>query len=137
MARVAPTGFFQISEVRSQSAADTRPVASQPVEEPKTLAGFLLAATLASLLVVADQVISTWSDGHLLAGWVALWTVAFAALAFLASPLRALSTQASKGLAVWWTANQQRNREEQMWDLARLDPRVMADLHAAMTRING
>jgi hypothetical protein len=137
MARIAQPGYFRISGARPQSDAASRTAASQPVEESKTLAGFLLAAALASLLVVADQVISTWSDGHLLAGWVALWTVAFAALAFLASPLRALSTQASKGMARWWVAKQERRRDEHLWDLARLDPRVMADLHAAMTRING
>ncbi len=57
----------------------------------RVLAGMLLAAGLAALLVVADLVISAWSDGHLLAGWVALWTLAFAALAVLAPSLRQLS----------------------------------------------
>ena len=105
-----------------------------PSEGSKTLAGMLLAASLASLLVVADQVISTWSDGHLLAGWVALWTVAFAALAFLATPMRRLSTQASRGLSVWWAASKVRRQEAAMWEYARRDPRIMAELQCAMTR---
>ena len=44
--------------------------------------GMLLAAVLAALLVVADQLIETWVDGHLLLMWVALWTVTFTMLAF-------------------------------------------------------
>ena len=31
-------------------------------------------------MVVANQVIDTWSEGHLLAAWMVLWVVAFAAL---------------------------------------------------------
>ena len=73
-----------------QSATPARKTAGS-----RTLAGMLLAAVLSALLVVAGQVIDTWTDGHLLAGWVALWTVAFAALALLAPPLRKMSSVAS------------------------------------------
>ena len=59
-------------------------------ENARPLAGMLLAAAMAALLVAADQVIDSWADGHLLAAWVALWTVTFAALALLATPLRRL-----------------------------------------------
>jgi len=45
----------------------------------------LLAAVVSSLLVVVDQVMDTWSDGHLLAGWVLLWAVAFGGLTFLSA----------------------------------------------------
>ena len=96
MARFAqvPFGF--------SDATPAAPVAAKvSTEESKTLAGMLLAAAMAALLVVADQVISTWSDGHLLAGWVALWTVAFAALAFLASPLRRVSSHAALWFVQW------------------------------------
>ena len=48
-------------------------------------ASLLLAAVVAALLVVANQVIDTWGDGHLLAAWMVLWLVAFAALALLTS----------------------------------------------------
>ena len=63
-----------------------------PVEASKTLAGVLLSAAMAALLVVADQVIENWADGHLLLGWVALWSLVFAGLAFSARPLRRAST---------------------------------------------
>ena len=34
-------------------------------------ASLLLAAVVAALLVVANQVIDTWTDGHMLAAWIA------------------------------------------------------------------
>lgn len=137
MARYAHPDFLNhttdSTEARPQLIADTEP----KVEGSKTLAGMLLAASLASLLVVADQVINTWSDGHLLAGWVALWTVAFGALAFLATPLRRLCSMASAFFASWWEAAKVRRQEEEMWEFARYDPRVMAELQAAIQRSKG
>jgi hypothetical protein len=94
----------------------------------------LLAAAMAALLVVADQVISTWSDGHLLAGWVALWTVAFAALAFLASPLRRISGVGAVAYMQWRVKARARREDEKMWEFARHDPRVMAEISMAKSR---
>jgi hypothetical protein len=100
----------------------------------RTLAGMLLAAVMAALLVVADQVIETWTDGHLLAGWVALWTVAFAALALLAPPLRHVAAFTAGGvgsrLQAWRTARE----EARMWEMASHDPRVLEEIRAAMSR---
>jgi len=98
------------------------------------LAGMLLAAVLAALLVVADQVISTWADGHLLAGWVALWTVAFAGLALLAPPLRQVSTMLAQKISDWRQAARLREQENQFWQHAKQDPRVMSELQAAWMR---
>ncbi|MFM2050349.1 MAG: hypothetical protein RL682_840 [Pseudomonadota bacterium] len=103
-------------------------------EGSRTLAGMLLAAVMAALLVAADQVIDTWADGHLLAGWVALWTVAFAALALLAPPLRQVSTVVASMFTTWASAVKLRRQEEAMWEYARRDPRVMAELQSAWTR---
>ena len=103
-------------------------------EGSRTLAGMLLAAVMAALLVAADQVIDTWVDGHLLAGWVALWTVAFAALALLAPPLRQVSTAVASMFSTWASAAKLRRQEEAMWEYARRDPRVMAELQSAWTR---
>jgi hypothetical protein len=105
-----------------------------PVEGSKTLAGLLLAAALAAVLVVADQVISTWSDGHLLVGWVALWAVAFGVLAFLARPMRRLASLASLALAAQWQATQLRRQHREMLEFARQDPRLAAELQAAIQR---
>jgi hypothetical protein len=104
------------------------------VDGSRTLAGMLLAAVLAALLAVADQVIDTWSDGHMLMAWVALWTVAFAALALLAPPLR-LAAGAMAGAVTRLTrAATMRRNEQQMWDIAATDYRAMADLQAARDR---
>jgi hypothetical protein len=96
-----------------------------------------LAAVFASLLVVADQLIDTWAEGHLLAAWVALWAVAFAALAFAASRLSGLATRLAGIIARSVTAAQQRAREEEMWEHARHDPRIRAELAAAQARAQG
>jgi hypothetical protein len=97
----------------------------------RTLAGMLLAAVVAALMVVADQLIETWADGHLLVVWVALWTVAFAALALLAPPLRQLSASLAAEAARWARLNAVRRDEAQLWDLAQHDHRVMRDLQMA------
>lgn len=100
----------------------------------KTLAGLLLAAALAALLVVADQVISTWTDGNWLAAWVALWTVTFAALAFLASPLRRMATYAARAIMRRIALSRARREEAQLWEYARHDPRIMAEIRSAQGR---
>ncbi len=102
--------------------------------DSRTLAGMLLAAILAALLVVADQVIDTWADGHLLAVWVALWTVIFAAMALSARSLR----QMAETVAAGWTLQSQkraaRRSDAAMLRLADEDHRVMRDLQSALTR---
>jgi hypothetical protein len=100
----------------------------------RTLAGMLLAAVMAALLVVADQVIETWTDGHLLAGWVALWTVAFAALALLAPPLRHVAAFAAGGFGRRMYAWRMAREEAHMWEMASHDPRVVEEIRAAMSR---
>lgn len=100
----------------------------------RTLAGMLLAAVLAALLVAADQVVDTWSEGHLLMAWVALWTIAFAALAFLATPLSVLSSSLSRRMLVWAQAREAERNMQQMWNCAQGDHRLMADLRVAQSR---
>lgn len=103
-------------------------------EDSRPLAGMLLAAAMAALLVAADQVIDSWVDGHLLAAWVALWTVTFAALALLATPLRKVSNTGAYWIAAWSKARAERRAEEEMWELARHDPRVMMEIRLASLR---
>lgn len=49
------------------------------------LLALLLAAAVATLMVWADRMIDTWTDGHLFLAWVGLWLVIFAATALLDS----------------------------------------------------
>lgn len=100
----------------------------------KSLAVMLLAAIGAALLVVADQVVETWADGHLLAAWVALWAVGIAALALFAGSVRSLFKGVVTRLDAWSYRVAQARADERLWAIAKHDPRVMADLQAAIAR---
>ena len=103
-------------------------------DSAKGLAGALLAAIVAALLVVADQLVETWADGRILAAWVMLWVVAFAALALLAPTTRYFSGNVVRALDAWSRRMARERADERLWDLAQKDSRVMADLRAAKTR---
>ena len=103
----------------------------------RSVATFLLAAVVSGLVLAANQLIDTWADGHLLAAWVALWAVAFAALALAASPIRraVVSVKQFDGSALYaaWTARRKaRIQDEKMWDYAKQDARLMADIMRAV-----
>ena len=97
----------------------------------RTLAGMLLAAALSALLVVADQLVDTWADGHLLAVWVALWTILFATMALSAQSLRQMSDTAVAGVARWAQARAAKRADTVMLRLAQQDHRIMRDLQLA------
>ena len=132
MARFAPADLAHFPARTAAALASVK--AKNPLDGSKTLAGMLLAAVFAALLVVADQLIETWADGHLLVGWVAVWTVVFAVLALLVPPLRQLSLLTANLMEQWSDAARQRRLEAQMWESACSDPRVMADLQHARMR---
>ena len=100
----------------------------------RTLAGMLLAAALAALLVVADQLVDTWADGHLLAVWVGLWTILFAAMAFSAQSLRQWAETAAAGMARWSQVRAAKRADAAMLRLAQQDHRIMRDLQIASLR---
>jgi hypothetical protein len=95
-------------------------------------ASLLLAAVVAALLVVANEVVDTWTEGHLLFAWIVMWTVAFAALALLATPARRAVWRLRAGLRAWAQAQRQAAQDAQMWDAALRDARLMADISRAM-----
>lgn len=133
------TRLVHSSNVSSSSSAAHMPAqvvvsSAKTNEDSRPLAGMLLAAAMAALLVAADQVIDSWVDGHLLAAWVALWTVTFAALALLATPLRKLSNTGAGWVSAYLKARNERRQEEDMWELARHDSRVMAEIRMASIR---
>jgi hypothetical protein len=98
------------------------------------LAAVLLAAMVSTLLVVADQLMDSWVEGHLLAAWVLLWVIGFAAVALLAPAARSLAKRLMARLDAWSQAVARRRADERLWEMARTDSRIMADLRAAKTR---
>jgi hypothetical protein len=98
------------------------------------LAAMLLAAMVATLLVVTDQLVDIWADGHLLAAWMLTWAVGFFTLALLAPAARSLAGRAIHSLDSWSSNVARRHADERLLALARKDPRVMADIRAAMLR---
>ena len=98
------------------------------------LAAMLLAAAVSALVVVADQMISTWADGHLLLGWVILWVVIFAGLALFAGTARRTAQATLRSLDSWSRSMAEARAEARLWDLARTDPRLKAELLAARAR---
>jgi hypothetical protein len=101
---------------------------------PGSLSTLLLAAVVAAMVVVADQLIDTWADGHLLAAWVTLWAVGFVAVGLFAGASRELASRLMAGLDAWSARVAQRRADERLWAIAQTDARLMADLQGAMNR---
>ena len=118
--------------VRAENAAAALKSAAARFDGARGAASLLLAAVVSALLVVANQVIDTWSEGHLLAAWMVLWLVAFAALALLTMPARRMAV-ALRASARAWAENRARAAEdERTWQVALKDPRIMAELNQAL-----
>lgn len=120
--------------VRIESALATVRAMRQGFDSTRGLSVMLLAAMVSALVVVADQLIDTWADGHLLAAWVALWLIGFAALAMFSAPARRLAVTVVSALNAWSARLARARADERLWALAKADPRVMADLDAARSR---
>lgn len=108
--------------------------ASRSFDGARGLAGMLLAAAVATLVVVADRVISTWADDHLLLAWVALWVVIFAGLALFGGAARNLARRTMRSLDGWSQSLAEARAEARLWDMARGDPRLMSELVQARMR---
>lgn len=118
--------------IRAENAAAAIKDVAHRFEGTRGAASLLLAAVVSALLVVAHQVIDTWSEGHLLAAWMVLWLVAFAALALLTMPARRMAVTL-RAYAKAWAENRRLTAEdERTWQVALKDPRIMAELNHAM-----
>jgi len=107
--------------------------AARAFDATRASASLLLAAILAALMVVANQVIETWTEGHLLAAWIVMWAVAFTALALFAAPVKRAATAMRAAAQRWSAARKQAAEDRQLWNLALTDARVMADISRAMS----
>lgn len=119
---------------RVESAIHAASQLRQGFSGTRGLAALLLSAIVASIMVVAYQVTDSVAEGHLLVIWIALWAVAFAGLALLAGTARNLATRTVAALDAWSQTVAQARADIRMWEAAKTDPRVMADLRVAMAR---
>jgi CBS domain containing-hemolysin-like protein len=120
-------------ERAEQVAANFRRL-SDSFNPTRTLAAILLSAIVAAFVVVADQMMDTWADGHLLAAWVALWAVAFAAVGLFAGVSKTMAIQVKQGLDAWSARMVQSRSDERLWAIAQTDARLMSELQTAMNR---
>jgi hypothetical protein len=118
---------------RAERAADAFKSATSAFDGARGMAALLLAAVVSALLVVANQVIDTWTDGHLLSAWIALWVLAFAAIALLASPARRAAVGLRASYQAWAAGRKQAAEDDKLWSLALTDARVMAEISRAMS----
>lgn len=103
-------------------------------DSARGLAVMLLAAVVAAMVVVADRLISTWADGQLFLAWVFLWVVVFAGMALFADTARSLARRAVVSLDGWSQALAEARAETRLWEMARMDHRLMTELMAARTQ---
>ena len=120
--------------VRVEAALSAAGQLRKRISVTRSLATLLLSAMVAAAMVVAYQVMDSVAEGHLLVVWIALWATAFAALALFAGATRRLAARTLTGLNDWSQAIAQGRADVRLWEAARSDPRVMADLQAAITR---
>jgi len=120
---------------RLERAASALKSLSSGFDAARGAASLLLAAVVAALLVVANQVIDTWGDGHLVAAWMVLWVIAFTGLALLAAPVRRAVATLRASSKAWSEARRREAEDEKTWNAALYDARIMADLSRAMNGI--
>jgi hypothetical protein len=103
-------------------------------DSSRGLAALLLAAVVSAMVVLADRLVSTWADGHLLLAWVFLWVIVFAGLALFADSARRLARRGMVVLDSWSQSMAEARAETRLWEMARQDPRLMSELILARTR---
>ena len=118
--------------IRAERAVRSFKYLTRGFDGSRGAATLLLAAVVSALLVVANQVIDTWSEGHLLAAWIVMWTVAFAALAIFAAPARQIALGLRHTLNRWAADRREAAADERLWQVALQDARVMADIQRSM-----
>ena len=119
----APDGDATFSTI----STDSRPA-------PWTLATMLLAAIVTALVVAADSLVEAYADEHLLISWIVLWAVGFAALALFRGVALQWSGALSGAMDTWLQRAAHRRADALFLAAAQHDPRIMAELQAAISR---
>lgn len=110
---------------------------AKPTKDPAathSLAAMLLAAAIAALVVLANQLIDAWADGHLLLGWVTLWVVVFAGMGLFAGSAKRIARRAVVALDAWSRAQAQASALARQSRLSTSRQAVSATASAARSR---
>lgn len=121
--------------VRAENAAAALKGIAAGFDSARGAASLMLAAVVSALLVLANQVVDRWTDGHLLSAWMVLWLVAFAALALLSAPARRAGLALRAGFARWAEGQRHAAEDRRTWQVALRDPRIMAELNHGLSDI--
>ena len=68
---------------RIASALQSAQRIGKRLRSARGLVAMALAGAFSALVVVADQVVSSWADGQVVLAWIGLWVVLFGAVALL------------------------------------------------------
>ena len=120
--------------VRVESAVESAQHIGRSLSGKRSLATLLLSAMAAAVMVVADEVINSVAEGHLLVMWIGLWAAAFISLAAFAGTSSKLAIGLKVKLDDWSRTLAESRADERLWSAAKTDGRVMADLQAAASR---
>ena len=120
--------------VRAESAFGAVRQLAHACSGTRGLATLLLSAIAAAVMVVAYQVMDSVTEGHLLVMWIAVWAVAFAVLVMFAGAARNAAVSLKAGLDGWSRSLAEARADQRLWQAAKNDPRVMADLQMALLR---
>jgi hypothetical protein len=101
---------------------------------PRALATLLLAAGVAALAVVADRMMDTWAEQHLLLAWTLMWGVVFVGSLLLASPARHAAQRLMDALNAWALRRALARAEARTQAFAQRDARLQAELRALQSR---
>lgn len=124
----------RLGDVRREPAVSASAGSSRRFDGTKGLSFMLLAAIVSSLVVVADQLVETWANGHLMLAWIALWVVCFTAMAIFSGAARKLAIASIASFTAWSEKNAQKRSDDRLWAVAQTDQRMMAEINAAMAR---
>jgi hypothetical protein len=120
--------------VRMSDGLSTVQSLSTRIRGAKGLAGVLVAGGVAAAIVVADQIVTAWADGHLLLAWIAMWAVVFALLALFSANIRNWPARLRADIHARLLAHNEYAAQQRTWAAAKADPRLMADLQVAKMR---
>lgn len=121
--------------IRAEKAAAALRGIATGFDSARGAASLMLAAVVSALLVLANQVVDSWTEGHLLSAWVVLWLVAFAALALLSAPARRAGLALRSAASTWAESRRHAAEDRRTWQVALRDPRIMAELNHGMADI--